>query len=118
MALPPRTTFLYKGDWTPSCDAILVETLLTLKAETHWSHDYFPSWFLLTAAEKIRNELGVAFTEAALLDRVQRKLFPDEVNHALDRESTTSHGVYFIDVAPDGQLRTQVEKGRDLPNQK
>ncbi|KAG6407411.1 hypothetical protein SASPL_130402 [Salvia splendens] len=46
--------------------------------------------------------------------RVRRKLFPESLE-ANDRESSTKPGIYFIDLTSDGQLRTRVEKGRDLP---
>ncbi|KAL1568815.1 hypothetical protein AAHA92_00376 [Salvia divinorum] len=46
--------------------------------------------------------------------RANRKPFTD-VNELTDRESTTEPGLYFINVAPDGKLRTRLEKGRVLP---
>ena len=50
-----------------------------------------------------------------------RKLFADDVEPPTDRESTNDIGIYFIDLAEDGQLRTRFEKGRALlkpPTQK
>ncbi|XP_041993312.1 uncharacterized protein LOC121743961 isoform X3 [Salvia splendens] len=45
---------------------------------------------------------------------VRRKLFVD-LDGPSDRESTTEPGIYFIDVGPDGKLRTRLESGRVLP---
>ncbi|KAL1566951.1 hypothetical protein AAHA92_02488 [Salvia divinorum] len=42
------------------------------------------------------------------------KLFVTD-EEAVDRESTTEPGIYFIEVAPDGKLRTRIEHGRVLP---
>ncbi|KAL1550302.1 hypothetical protein AAHA92_18283 [Salvia divinorum] len=47
---------------------------------------------------------------------VRRKLFNVNIE-ADDRESTSELGIHFIDLAPDGQLRTRVEKGQTLPKQ-
>ncbi|KAL1545161.1 hypothetical protein AAHA92_21915 [Salvia divinorum] len=47
---------------------------------------------------------------------VCRKLFDVDIE-ADDRESTMELGIYFIDLAPDGQLRIRVENGRALPKQ-
>ncbi|KAL1547626.1 hypothetical protein AAHA92_15958 [Salvia divinorum] len=44
---------------------------------------------------------------------VRRKLFECEAE-IKDRESTTELGIYFIDLAPDGQLCTRMEKGREF----
>ncbi|KAL1546014.1 hypothetical protein AAHA92_22673 [Salvia divinorum] len=41
------------------------------------------------------------------------KLFVESDEQA-DRESTTEPGIYFIDLAPDGQLCTRIEKSRVL----
>ncbi|KAL1559485.1 hypothetical protein AAHA92_09822 [Salvia divinorum] len=38
-----------------------------------------------------------------------------EEDEPTDRESMTETGIYFIDVGPDGQLRTRLEKSRALP---
>ncbi|KAL1536534.1 hypothetical protein AAHA92_29170 [Salvia divinorum] len=47
---------------------------------------------------------------------VRRKLFNVDIE-AEDKESTMELGIQFIDLAPDGQLRTRVENGRALPKQ-
>ncbi|KAL1546424.1 hypothetical protein AAHA92_23024 [Salvia divinorum] len=231
--LSHQAAFLYKGDWSPSCDTIFVDCLISLKGETHWTRSVFPSWFLLTAAEEIKNNVGVIFSEIDLKDHVEvlrtryhtfkdvlrhrgafwdmptkfviapdevwekilkknsfaaayyyheepiysklaclfgmddvkvegeklegkkevvvisdntdqistkdcicdnldekddevtspavfprpmvrRKLFEEQRVEVADRESTTELGIYFIDLAPDGQLRTRLEKGRAL----
>ncbi|KAL1566888.1 hypothetical protein AAHA92_02431 [Salvia divinorum] len=228
MNIPPQSTFLYKGGWSPTIDNIFMECLIRLKTEMRWTKSVFPSWFLLTAAEEIKTTMGVILSEVELRDRakvlhcryqifkavlrqrgahwdmpqkaviapneawerlfkvntfagayyyqeepmysqlaclfslddvkvegekevvvisdnteeilfddlvshglvdkdeevsspamfpgpnVRRKLF-DEATDADDRESTTEPGIYFIDLAPDGQLQTRVEKGRALP---
>ncbi|KAL1550620.1 hypothetical protein AAHA92_18561 [Salvia divinorum] len=44
----------------------------------------------------------------------RRKLFVTD-EEAIDRESTTEPGIYFIEVAPDGKLRPRIEHGRVLP---
>ncbi|KAL1544125.1 hypothetical protein AAHA92_21020 [Salvia divinorum] len=46
--------------------------------------------------------------------RVRRKLFIEK-DEPSDRESTTEMGIYFIEVGPDGLLRTRLEKGRVFP---
>ncbi|KAL1558482.1 hypothetical protein AAHA92_08941 [Salvia divinorum] len=56
----------------------------------------------------------VTSTTAKPVVRADRKPFTD-VEETTDRESTTEPGIYFIDVAPDGKLRTRLEKGRVLP---
>ncbi|KAG6401356.1 hypothetical protein SASPL_138210 [Salvia splendens] len=45
---------------------------------------------------------------------VRCKLFDDDVE-AIDRESTTAKGIYWIDVGPDENLRTRLKKSRTLP---
>ncbi|KAL1536837.1 hypothetical protein AAHA92_29420 [Salvia divinorum] len=228
MNLPPQATFLYEGLWTQEIDTTLVDTLVRLKRETGWLLKEFPSYFLLTAGQEIRDIFGVLFNEEELSGRVETlharyKTFKevlaqpgahwdfptksviapdimwekickknpfvgayyyqekpqynklaclmgmddiklegenevivlsdtteklssedascyevsggtDEVNSPLvippsstrrklfskmddvqDRESTTEMGIYFIEVAQDGQLRTRVEKSRVLP---
>ncbi|KAG6405492.1 hypothetical protein SASPL_133082 [Salvia splendens] len=47
----------------------MLECLLKLKAETHWSHHYFPSWFMLTVAQELQSKVGVVFTKHDLHDR-------------------------------------------------
>ncbi|KAL1567603.1 hypothetical protein AAHA92_03066 [Salvia divinorum] len=44
---------------------------------------------------------------------VRHKLFIED-DEPTDRESTIETGIYFIDVGPDGQLRTRLEKSRAL----
>ncbi|KAL1564377.1 hypothetical protein AAHA92_06728 [Salvia divinorum] len=44
----------------------------------------------------------------------RRKLFVTD-EEAVDRESTTEPGIYFIEVAPDEKLLTRIEHGRVLP---
>ncbi|KAL1560316.1 hypothetical protein AAHA92_10538 [Salvia divinorum] len=44
----------------------------------------------------------------------RRKLFVTD-EETVDRESTTEPDIYFIEVAPDGKLRTRIEHGRVLP---
>lgn len=45
---------------------------------------------------------------------VRRKLFPEDDEPPVDRESTTDVGMYFIDIGPDGRLVTRLESGRVL----
>ncbi|KAL1536921.1 hypothetical protein AAHA92_29495 [Salvia divinorum] len=75
-----------------------------LQASAWWLRDMeFSSYFLLTAAKEIEEKEDVLFY-------ARRKLFVTD-EEAVDRESTTESGIYFIDIAPDGQLRTRIEHG-------
>ncbi|KAL1559387.1 hypothetical protein AAHA92_09736 [Salvia divinorum] len=71
--------------------------------------------------DRISQELGENDKEVNSLvvfprPTVRRNLF-DEEAETTDRESTTKLGIYFINLAQDGQLCTRMENGRDLPKQ-
>lgn len=69
--IPGPDAFLYKGNWSAECDDILVKCLIKLKAETQWSLNHFPSWFLLAAQRQIQQNEGVFFSEQQLSQRVE-----------------------------------------------
>ena len=62
------------------------------------------------------NEEEVNSPAVFLGPQVRRKLFLESLE-SKDRESSSEPGICFIDLTSDGQLRTRVEKGRDLPKQ-
>ncbi|KAG6389135.1 hypothetical protein SASPL_150594 [Salvia splendens] len=71
MAIPPQADLFYKGKWSPACDDALVDCLIMLKEERDVSNTVYPSWFLLTASDWIKNKVSVVFSELELNDRIQ-----------------------------------------------
>ncbi|KAL1563230.1 hypothetical protein AAHA92_05720 [Salvia divinorum] len=66
MNLPPLATFLYEGLWTLEIDTTFVDTLVRLKHETGCLLKEFPSYFLLTVGQEIRDIFSVRFNEEEL----------------------------------------------------
>ncbi|KAG6425218.1 hypothetical protein SASPL_115645 [Salvia splendens] len=71
MYIPPQTEYLYQGQWSVVCDTILIDCLERMKGHIYWDMPLFPSWITLSAAAKLKNSVGVVFSEAELDERVE-----------------------------------------------
>ncbi|KAG6394045.1 hypothetical protein SASPL_144622 [Salvia splendens] len=114
MNIPPQSQYLYAGKWTPESDAILCDSLID-EFEVVDRVDSLHTRYL--TLKELCKQKGVQW-----LPETRSVIAPDclwekicKSNLVATRESTTEPGIYFIDIGPDGKLRTRVEKGQVLP---
>ncbi|XP_047957397.1 uncharacterized protein LOC125203145 [Salvia hispanica] len=70
MTPPNQASYLYHGVWSAATDSIVLDTMLTMKKETRWTGNNFPSWFLMTAAQELQTRMGIVVTEEELAKRM------------------------------------------------
>ncbi|KAL1547680.1 hypothetical protein AAHA92_16005 [Salvia divinorum] len=69
--IPSQRVFLYKSNWTPKIDKIMLHTIIRMKKATKWEGTVIPPEFIREASTAINSEVGVIFSWDELYARFQ-----------------------------------------------
>ncbi|KAG6421363.1 hypothetical protein SASPL_117914 [Salvia splendens] len=99
MAIPPQADLFYKGKWSPACDDALVDCLIMLKEERDVSNTVYPSWFLLTASDWIKNKVILHLRGAYWNPQMKTVVAPQESWDNMLKMNEFA-GAYFYEEEP------------------
>ncbi|KAL1550155.1 hypothetical protein AAHA92_18155 [Salvia divinorum] len=107
MDIPLQSIFLYKGNWIPEIDNMLVDTLIKLKATKPWAPTEYRIHAVVTAMNEIEATIGKCFGEAD----VETRLSFLEIRYKIFKKVLAHPGTWwnFLDrsvVAGDGMWKT------------
>ncbi|KAG6385391.1 hypothetical protein SASPL_154226 [Salvia splendens] len=78
-------------------------------------HKEDPAYSKLTCLFGLKDVKVEGAKEVIIISKNTEALPTKEINKTVLSDQEEELGIFLIDLAPDGQLRTRVEKGRDLP---
>lgn len=60
--IPPQSVFLYKSNWTPEIDEVMLRTIIKMKKAAKWDGIVIPPEFLREVIDVINAEVGILFS--------------------------------------------------------